>query len=109
MVKFYKLDENHEVVPIVGADSVVRWASEYEGKRRVVRQEHVGGIFVSTVFLGLDHRFGGEGPPLVFETMAFPTSGTGDELLQERCSTWIEAEAQHAAAVEMVKAMKGGQ
>jgi hypothetical protein len=37
--------------------------------RRVKLTEHE--LFVlSTVFLGLDHRFYGNGTPLVFETMA---------------------------------------
>ena len=48
---------------------------------------------ISTVFLGLDHswRFG---PPLLFETMAFWEEDGGCE--QQRCSTWPEAEEQHA-------------
>jgi hypothetical protein len=28
-------------------------------------------IWVSTVWLGIDHNFGGDGPPLIFETMVF--------------------------------------
>jgi hypothetical protein len=54
---------------------------------------------VSTVFLGLDHRYGEE-PPLIFETMIF---GRGFEY-QERCSTWDEAVAMHDRACEVVRA-----
>lgn len=57
----------------------------------IVSQEH-GNLWVSTVFLGLDHNRFGDGPPHLFETMVF--SG-GDEVHCERCSTWEEAEAQH--------------
>ncbi len=63
---------------------------------RVLEQTHCGGITVSTVFLGVDQRFRGEGPPLVFETMVF-RGDEGDE--QVRASTWGEALANHAAFV----------
>ncbi len=58
-------------------------------------------VQVSTVFLGLDHRFGADGPPVVFETMTF--GGPFDQE-QDRYSTWEEAEAGHAAAVARAKA-----
>lgn len=66
----------------------------------MARDEFEGGAYVSTVFLGLDHRFG-QGEPLVFETMVF--GGPLDQE-QERYSTWDEAEAGHKAMVERVKA-----
>lgn len=48
------------------------WAILFEdfGYRRVAETE-VGPYWVSTVWLGLDHRFGGDGPPIIFETMVF--------------------------------------
>lgn len=55
-------------------------------------QTEIGASVVSTVFLGLDHQFG-IGPPILFETMIF-TDGE-PENFQRRCSTWLEAEAQH--------------
>lgn len=57
------------------------------------------GIRISTVFLELDHRFGDDGPPLVFETMAFPPGGW-TELDVDRYATWVEAEAGHKAMME---------
>jgi hypothetical protein len=54
-------------------------------------------VYVSTVFLGLDHSFG-EGPPQLFETMIF--GGEHDEY-QERYSTWDEAEAGHKKACKL--------
>jgi len=58
-------------------------------------------IWVSTVFLGLDHNFSGYGPPILFETMIF---GGPYNTYQERYRTWDEAERGHARAVK--KAMK---
>jgi hypothetical protein len=52
------------------------------------------------VFLGLDHRFGGSGPPLLFETMIF--GGPLDEEMW-RYSSWDAAEAGHAAAVRKAR------
>lgn len=61
---------------------------------RVAHTEVPGRRSVSTVFLGFDHRYVGDGPPLLFETMIFP----GAEMVG-RCSTWEEAEAMHEEAV----------
>ena len=74
-------------------------------KRRIVHQVHVKRgkhkLFVSTVFLGLNHQYG-QGPPLIFETMIF-----GDRNLVEqycdRYSTLEEAKAGHAVAVEIAR------
>jgi hypothetical protein len=58
-------------------------------------------VRVSTVFLGIDHRFqhkAGDGGPLVFETMIF---GGVHDGYQERYVSWREAEAGHRQAVLM--------
>jgi len=65
--------------------------------KRVVAKTTLAGCDVSTVFIGLDHRFTGDGPPLVFETMVF--GGPFDQE-QERYSTWDEAVAGHARMVD---------
>ena len=84
----YILD-GHEPRPCGSAEEWARW---YESNDRRVRLSTVSGSRISTVFLGIDHRVGGEGPPILFETMVFggPLDGS-----QERCCTWWEAEAQH--------------
>src|SRR5215467_9051102 len=51
----------------------------------------IGQVTVSTVWLGLDHRFG-EGPPIIFETMVF---GGPDDQRQERYCTEAEALLGH--------------
>ena len=53
------------------------------------------------MFLGLNHNFLREGPPILFETMIF---GGRLDHFQNRCATWAEAEAMHAEAVRLVRA-----
>jgi hypothetical protein len=81
---------------VVPEPDLLKWALWYETGDRVVKQTTVGATLISTVFLGLDHNFG-DGPPLLFETMTF-TDGEDNDC--ERCSTWLQAEAQHERFVE---------
>lgn len=70
---------------------------------RVARTDKILGTdaYVSTVFLGLDHSFGDEGPPILWETMAFNIPGTDDEF-SDRYDNRAAAVAGHAAAVAEV-------
>lgn len=52
-------------------------------------------IWVSTVFLHIDHNFWGEGGPVLFETMIF--GGQHNERIW-RYRTWEEAERGHKVA-----------
>jgi hypothetical protein len=93
----YKL-EGHEVIPV---DDLLEWAHWFEtAKRHVAYNEIDGNVQVSTVFLGLDHSFGGLGRPVLFETMVFGGPLNGE---QERYCTWDEAEAGHKAILEKVR------
>lgn len=49
---------------------MMTWARDFAGDRKVARTDICEGVFVSTVFLGLDHSFG-SGEPLIFETLIF--------------------------------------
>lgn len=82
----------------VPCHDLLAWASWFETADRTVAQETIGESKVSTVFLGLDHAFGGAAPVL-FETMVFggPLSDETD-----RYSTWDEAESGHKKMVERV-------
>lgn len=91
--RYYVL-KGHEVVAV---DAQV-WAQRFEIAERRVAHYQGAGIEVSTVFLGLDHRHGGGGPPLVFETMVF--GGPMDES-QWRWATWDEAERGHGKALSL--------
>ena len=66
---------------------------------RQVKWTQVGTQVVSTVFLGLDHNFSDEGPPLLFETMIL--DDRCDDQYQERYSTYEEAEHGHEVAVAL--------
>lgn len=83
---------------------LLKWALWFEEDpdKRIVQQTKIGCTMVSTVFLGLDHGLLFDGPPLLFETMVF-VGKDGRGIYQERCSTWLEAEAQHAQAVALYK------
>lgn len=71
---------------------------------------------VSTVFLGLDHGWGNEDKPVVFETMAFwrprrvpwpfgsqKRRSMREEAGQWRYATWREAEAGHQLAAQFFR------
>ena len=97
---FYILD-GHQTVR---EPDLLKWAAWFESNmdKRHVADEQIGDSRVSTVFLGLDHQFL-DGAPLLFETMVF--SGPLDGK-QDRCETWEQAEAQHAAMVAMVERVR---
>lgn len=81
----------------------IEWASWFQNNDRVVKQQELkNGLYVSTVFLGLDHSFG-EGPPLLFETMVFPKKGDFTDMDTERYSTYEEAEKGHKKMVNKWK------
>lgn len=86
----------------IPVEDVVEWGRWYSENRRQrgVAFDVVGASRVSTVFIGLDHRLLGDGPPLIFETMVF--GGPLDQAM-DRYSTWDEAERGHAAMVERVR------
>lgn len=71
---------------------------------RVARDELVidgAGVVVSTVFLGIDHSFGRDGAPVLFETMVF--RGREEEPEQHRYSTIAEARAGHEVVTARVR------
>lgn len=87
----------------------MRWAHWYEKGRRIVKRSTIGPYMVSTVFLGVDHRFDGEGPPILWETMVFgevTVCGMLREHECERCAGSREqARAMHEAMCARVQAI----
>jgi hypothetical protein len=84
---------------------LMTWARWYEEntKARVVKQEWVANIRVSTVFLGIDHRWDPKGAPILWETMCFSNNKRADNF-GGRCAGGREqAEAMHWEVVEEVK------
>jgi hypothetical protein len=95
-MRHYILDGHKPVV----VNDVVVWGRWMQTADRHVALDTVGDVRVSTVFLGLDHRFG-PGSPVLFETMVF--GGPLDQE-QNRYATWDEALAGHHALLKRVTA-----
>jgi hypothetical protein len=101
--RWYILDADNNVVE---AD-MMTWAMWLEGdpgRRTIGWTQVTSEIMVSTVFLGLDHRLYGKGPPMLFETMIF--GGSLDEY-QWRYSSYDDAQTGHAAAVRKCREAVG--
>ena len=97
MLRKYILD-GHTPVPCDDLEQLGEWL---ESADRIVRQETVCGIFVSTIFLTLDHNFQGEGAPVLFETMLSPDVEWFP--VHTRYCTWDEALTGHRLIVELLK------
>ncbi len=122
---YYVLDkETHEVVPALTNREAFAPIEGWNGEDRHVGSTHVGPYWVSTVFLVIDHSFGFEGPPVLFETMVFdetpenahenafyPDRKFAPEVegLEKRYCTWAEANAGHSHVVAVIQAMLAAQ
>lgn len=102
----YYILKNKIAIPV----DIMEWSKWFETKRkdRIVKQTTLpNGLWISTVFLGMDHSFS-DGPPLLFETMVFP-KGSLTELSCDRCTTYDQAVKQHINAVKRhTKVLKQG-
>lgn len=77
----------------------LEWAMWSVTAKRRVKSNKIGHIMVSTVFLGIDHNFSEEGPPILFETLVF--GGPLDNKMDRYC-TWEEAEKGHEEMLKKV-------
>jgi hypothetical protein len=88
-----------------GEEGLMEWARDAADlEKKIVRRDKLpNGYLVSTVWLGLNHRFRA-GPPLIFETMVFLDDGLGmADDYQERYTTEAEAVLGHQRAVEFYR------
>ena len=101
----YILDESGEK-PMRCDDIEVwaHWFEDFECRRVGATYLAHGKIFVSTVFLGVDHSFGfDDKAPVLWETMVFDQENSCE---CTRCAGNREqALAMHAAMVERIKAV----
>src|SRR5262245_15434810 len=93
--------------PVMVRD-VIEWGSWFQTADRKVAKTQIDDVTVSTVFLGLDHGYGGR--VLLFETMVF---GGEHDRMCERSATWEEAERVHKHVCNIVhgitfKVVNGG-
>jgi hypothetical protein len=106
----WMMDENHQVIP---ARDVYQWAEFFENNRAVAAT-NINGLYVSTIFLGIDHAFGFGGPPILFETMIFasekydPPENLANILdwahgYQTRYCTWDEAVKGHENIITIIR------
>jgi hypothetical protein len=80
---------------------LMKWARWYDAADRRVADDFVGDLWVSTVFLGLDHSRD-DGPPILWETMVFDKEQKEKDV--DRCSGSREqAEAMHALMVRKLE------
>jgi hypothetical protein len=77
-----------------------RWFETNAAKRMVAKTTVSDTVQVSTVFLGLDHNHGDDGPPILWETMIF---GGPHDQYQRRYSSRADAEAGHLDAVALAQ------
>ena len=87
----------------ISCPNLLIWAEWLERSDRCVAVSVMSNCCISTVFMGLDHSFGFGNRPILFETMIF---GGPEDGYQTRCSTWEEAEEQHALAKTLI--IEGG-
>jgi hypothetical protein len=96
---YYILDENNIPVRSTVTD-VFKWL-ENNPEKKAVKQDHVGDVFISTVFLGLDHSFpwDEDKTPVLWKTMIF---GGEHDQYQERYTSHKDALEGHKKALELV-------
>src|SRR2546430_11262554 len=95
----YILDADQQPVEELDLLTWAHWMDSHQ--HREVARDTVGDVLVSTVFLGINRRFVGDGPAILYETMVFggPLSNEMD-----RYTTRDEAIAGHAAMLARVLA-----
>jgi hypothetical protein len=99
----YVPDADNHVVEVT--DDVIAWGRFMEDERRHIGYTQItSACTVSTVFIGIDHRIYGKGPPVLFETMIFGGPLDHD---QWRYSSYDDAVTGHAAAANKARAAIG--
>lgn len=83
------------------SEQVEQWGKDRENKNhKHIKQDVLpDGKYVSTTWLGTDHRLHGDGLPLIFETMVFDSKDRFIELDIKFHSTEAEALAGHEAMI----------
>ena len=94
---WYILDENNKPVKATSIMEAADWM-ENNPERKAVKQEHIDEIFVSTVFLGLDHAWNSD-IPVLWETMIF--GGEHDQYM-DRYTSYEDALEGHQTALNLI-------
>lgn len=101
MRRWYILDNNNKPVakPVLEA---AQWLED-NPNRKIVKRDEIGGILVSTVFLGLDHAWDSD-IPVLWETMIF---GGEHDQYQERYTSHQDALEGHKKALTLITKENG--
>ena len=100
-MSWYILTTDNEPVA-VSVTEAAQWMED-NPERKAVKQDHVDDVFVSTVFLGLDHSWSNKGL-ILWETMIF--GGINDQY-QERYNSYEDALEGHQRAINLIKQENG--
>jgi hypothetical protein len=94
-------------IPARSSEEFDAFIADVENRRVDANQleDHAGTeIFISTVFLGIDHNFSGKGLPLLWETQITWPGNEAFHFWQKRYTSEEAARVGHQAAVFLVKA-----
>jgi hypothetical protein len=94
-VHTYIYDPTTGEIKPVDVKEYAEWSRNWPDARRI-EETTIGDCWISTVFLGIDHRYGADGPPVLFETMVFWDGHKDIHNDYMRCCTIEEANHQHA-------------
>jgi hypothetical protein len=94
---WYILDDDNK--PIASSTTEALEWMENNPDRITVKQEHINEIYVSTVFLGLNHSGWYDDIPILWETMIF--EGEHDQY-QERYTSYEDAVKGHQVALDLI-------
>lgn len=105
---YWKLNADGDAVP---TDDAIEWGHWFETANRTVSNDLDEGddgktIRVSTVFLGLDHNFGADGPPVLWETLVF--GGVLDGEMMRYSSKEAAAAGHQAICRRVMETLHGG-
>jgi len=95
---WYTLDKDNKPIK----STIIKYGEWMENNPGVksVKQEHIGDIFVSTVFLGLDHSWPKDDiTPVLWETMIF---GGEHDQYQDRYTSYEDALEGHKKALTLI-------
>jgi hypothetical protein len=94
---WYTLDENNKPVKSTSVIEAAEWLDK-NPEKKAVKQDYIDDIFISTVFLGLDHAWNSE-IPVLWETMIF---GGEHDPYQERYTSYEDALEGHQTTLNLV-------
>lgn len=100
---WYILDDNNIPMQMEDDLAACTWLFNNQHRKRVAATTLADGVWVSTVFLGIDHSWG-TGPPVLFETMVFSNETfNGIDTYTNRYCTYTDAMVGHRRVVDKLR------